>query len=37
LALQQLFVLGLIMSGMALKVVITCPEADDSIRKFDVP
>jgi hypothetical protein len=37
LALQQLLVLGLVMSGMALKVVITCPEAEDSIRRVDVP
>jgi hypothetical protein len=37
LALQQLLVLGLAMSGMALKVVITCLEAEDSIRRVDVP
>ncbi len=32
-----LLVLGLAMSGMALKVVITCLEAEDSIRRVDVP
>jgi hypothetical protein len=37
LAQQQLLVLGLVISGMTLKVVITCPEAEDSIRKVDVP
>jgi hypothetical protein len=34
---SQLLLLGLAMSGMALKVVITCPEAEDSIRRVDVP